>query len=103
MHARPSAEAAHRIAHLRLDERVDDDGRTPAGTAYGELEIVHGFHARVADLLELLVGELRLECLDQARGGLPGGIGDDVQLDRRMLCHVGIVADNVSETLEARY
>ena len=50
----------------------------------------------VPDLLELLLGELRLERLDEARGRLARGVGDDVQLDRRMLRHAPIVADNVS-------
>jgi hypothetical protein len=33
------------------------------------------------DLLELLVGELRLEGLDDPLGRLAGGIGDHVQFD----------------------
>jgi hypothetical protein len=37
----------------------------------------------VPNLLELLFRELRLERLHQARSRLTGGIGDDVELDRR--------------------
>jgi hypothetical protein len=36
----------------------------------------------MADLLELLVRKLRLECVDKADRGLAGGVRDDVELDR---------------------
>jgi hypothetical protein len=35
----------------------------------------------VPDLLEGLVGKLRLERLDEPGGRLPGRVGDDVELD----------------------
>ncbi len=81
---RPAAERAHRLAELRLDERVDDDGRAAAHPVHRELEVVLRLDARVADLDELLLRELRLERLDEARRGLAGGVGDDVELDRRV-------------------
>jgi hypothetical protein len=46
----------------------------------------------MADLLELLIGELRLERLDQPVRGLARGVGDDVEFDRRMFRHVRILA-----------
>ena len=84
MEARPAAERAHRLAELRLDERVDDDGGPAAHPVDRELEVVLRLDARMADLDELLVGELRLERLDEPRRRLAGGVGDDVQLDRRV-------------------
>jgi hypothetical protein len=35
----------------------------------------------MADLDKVLLGELRLERLNEARRGLAGGIGDDMELD----------------------
>ena len=96
MDARTPAETAHRIAHLRLDERVDDDRRPAAGASDRELEILDGFDAGVADLLELLIRELGLEGLNQPRRGFAGGVGDDVQLDGWVICHRAIVADRFS-------
>src|SRR5207247_6902252 len=46
-----------------------------------ELEVGDRIAAWMPDLLELLVGKLRLERLHEARGGLAGGVGDDVELD----------------------
>jgi hypothetical protein len=40
-------------------------------------------------LLELLLGELRLERLHEASGGLPRRVGDDVQLDRHVSRLIG--------------
>src|SRR5207248_1556483 len=48
MDARTSTEAAHRIAHLRLDERVNDDGRPATGASDRKLEILDGFDSGVA-------------------------------------------------------
>jgi hypothetical protein len=81
---RPAAERAHGLAKLRLDERVDHDGRPAAHPVHGELEVVLRLDPRVADLDEVLLRELRLERLHQARRGLAGGVGDDVELDRRV-------------------
>ena len=79
---RPPAERAHRLAELRLDERVDDDRRTALHPVDGELEVGDRLDARVPDLEELLLRELRLERLHESLGGLAGRIGDHVQLDR---------------------
>ena len=53
--------APHRLAELGLDERVDDHRRPALRALDGELQVVDGLDARVAHLLERLVGELRLE------------------------------------------
>ena len=84
METRAAAEGAHRLAELGLDEGVDDDGRPAAHPVHGELEVVLGLDARVADLDEVLLRELRLERLDESCSGLAGGVGDDVKLDRRV-------------------
>ena len=84
MQARPAAEGAHGFAELWLHERVDDDGRPAAHAVHGELEVVLRLDARMADLDEVLLWELRLQRLDEARRGLAGGVGDDVELDRRV-------------------
>ena len=81
--ARAAAERPHRLAQLGLHERVDDDGRPPSGAVHREREVVDGLDARVADLLELLLGELRLEREDEPDGGLAGRVRDHVQLDGR--------------------
>ena len=91
MHARSTARAAHRVAQLRLDERVEDDGGTAARPAHGELEILHRLDARVAHLLERLVGELRLERMNEPRGRLSGGVRHDVELHGRCDGHAAIV------------
>ena len=78
---RAPAERAHRLAQLRLHERVDDHRRPPAHAVDRELEIVLRLDARMPDLDELLVRELRLERLHEPRRGLAGRVGDDVQLD----------------------
>ena len=49
------------------------------------MEIVDGLDTRVADLLERLVRELRLERDDEPRRCLAGRVRDDVQLDRLSL------------------
>jgi hypothetical protein len=95
VHPGTAAKPPHGVAKLSVDERVDHDSGVTAGARDRELEVGNGLGARVADLFELLVWELRLERLDQPSGRLARGVGDDVQLDRRMLRHGGIVADNV--------
>ena len=83
MELRAAAEVPHRLAQLRLDDRVDDD-RGPALRAVDdEAEVVHRLDARMPDLLERLLGELRLERGDEPRGGLAGRVRDDVELDGR--------------------
>ena len=81
---RAPAQRAHRLAQLRLHDRVDHDRRPPPHPADRELEVVLRLDARVADLDEVLLRELGLERLDEPRRGLAGGVGDDVQLDRRV-------------------
>ena len=77
------AEVLHRLPQLGLDDRVDDD-RGPALRAVDdEAEVVHRLDARMADLLERLLGELRLERGDEPRGGFAGRVRDDVELDGR--------------------
>ena len=70
-----------RLAQLGLDEGVDDDGRPALHPVDRELQVGDRLDPRMADLGELLVGELRLERLGQALSGLAGRIGDHVQLD----------------------
>src|SRR6266550_4316556 len=76
-----ATERAGRLAELGVDERVDDHGGPALGAVERELQVVDGLDARVADLFELLVGELRLERVNEADGGLARGVGDHVQLD----------------------
>src|SRR6185312_910237 len=80
---RAPAEVAQRVAQLRLDDRVHDDRRTALRPVDDEPQVVHGLDPRMADLLERLLGKLGLEGRDQPGRGLAGGVGDDVQLDRR--------------------
>jgi hypothetical protein len=93
--ARTPAEPAHRIPQLRIHERVHDDRGVAPRARDGALEIVDGLGPGMAHFLELLVGELRLQCLHEACGRFTGGVGDDVKLNGRMLRHARIVADNV--------
>jgi hypothetical protein len=79
-----AAERAGGLAELRVDEGVDDHRRAALRAAEREVEVVDGLDPRVADLLELLLRELRLERMHEPDGGLPGGVGDDVELDRRL-------------------
>ena len=79
--ARAPAQRAHRLAQLRLHERVDDHRRPPAHAVDRELEVVLRLDARMPDLDEVLVRELRLERLHETRRRLAGRVGDDVQLD----------------------
>jgi hypothetical protein len=77
-----AAERAGGFAELRVYERVDDHGRAAFGAVERKVEIVDGLDARVADLLELLLRELRFQRVHEPDGGLAGGVGDDVELDR---------------------
>src|SRR6266576_201750 len=79
-----TAEPTHRIAQLRVDERVDDDGSVSASAGDGPLQIVDRLRPRVTYLLERLLGKLGLERKHEARGRLSRGVGDDVELDRRL-------------------
>jgi hypothetical protein len=81
--SRAAAESSHRLAKLLLDERVDDHRRSPLRPLDGEPQVVHGLHPRVDDVLELLVGELRLERLHEPLSRRAGGVGDHVEFDRR--------------------
>ena len=76
------AERAHRGAQLGLHDRVDDHRRAALHPVDGEVQVLLRLDARVPDLDELLIGELRLEREDEARGGLARRVGDDVELDR---------------------
>ena len=82
MNTRATAESAHRIAKLRIDERVDHDGRVPAGAQHGPFEVRDRLRSGVPHLLERLFRELRLERENEARRGLSRGVGDDMELDR---------------------
>lgn len=84
METRLAAEPAHRLAQRGLDEGVHDDGGPALHPVDGQLQVRDVLDARVTDLLELLVGKLRLERLDDALGGLARRVGDHVELDR---CH----------------
>ena len=96
MDARAPTQPPHRVAHQRIDERVHNHRGATASAPDRELEVLDGLDARVPDLLELLVRELRFECLHEPGSGLPRGVGDDVQLDRRMRGHARILAEATS-------
>jgi hypothetical protein len=55
-----------------------------AGAGDGPLQIVDGLGPGVTHLLERLFRKLSLESEHEARGGLSRGVGDDVELDRRL-------------------
>lgn len=79
--ARAAAELAHGVAHLGLDERVHHDRGTAARLLHRDQQIVDVLDTRVADLLERLVRELRLERQHQPLRRLSRRVRDDVQLD----------------------
>ena len=81
MEPRAAAEDAHLLAELGLDERVDDDRGPALGSLDGEPQVIDRLDPRMADLLELLVGELSLERVHEPRRRLAGGVGDDMQFD----------------------
>ena len=82
MDARAAAESAHRVAKLRVDERVDHDGRMPAGAQHGPFEVRDRLRSGVPNLLELLLRKLSLQRENKARRSLSRGIGHDMELDR---------------------
>ena len=93
VHARATTEPTHCIAELGVDERVDDDGRTPTRAPHRDLELVDGLDARMPHLLELLLGKLRLERVHEPCRSLAGRVRDDVELDRRLRRHGPILAE----------
>ena len=78
---RVAAERAHAVAQLRLDERVDDHRRAALHPLDRQLQVGDRLDARMPDLEELLVGELRLQRLHEPLRGLAGRVRDHVQLD----------------------
>src|SRR5204862_3330245 len=83
--SRPTAEDAHLLAELWLDERVDHDRGPSLRALDGEPEVVDGLDARVPNLPELLVGKLRLERVHEPRRRLAGRVRDGVQLNGRLV------------------
>ena len=82
MDTRPAAQPAHRVAHLLVDKRVDDDCSVASARACdGTLEVGDRLAARMPHLFELLFRKLRFERLNKPRGRLAGGVGDDVALN----------------------
>jgi hypothetical protein len=82
MHTRAPAELAHRVAELRSNQRVYHHRRPPARLLDGDVEILDVLDPRVANLLERLIRELRLECEHEALSRLARRVRDDVELDR---------------------
>ena len=82
VHTGAPAELAHRLAQGRLDERVDHHRRPAARVATAIWRSSTDLDARVADLLEHLLRELRLEGEHEPRRRLARRVRDDVQLDR---------------------
>ena len=71
----------HRLAQRRVDERVEH-GRPPVGRRLERArELLPGLHPRVPDHLDLGVDELALGRPPDPRGGVPGGVGHDVDLE----------------------
>src|SRR5262249_19519907 len=103
VHARAAAELAHDIAKLGVDERVEQHGRAPLRPLDREPQVVGRLGARVADLLELLIRELRLERLHEPRRGRAGGIRDNVQLDGSLARHGRILPLAGSYAALSRY
>ena len=102
MELRPAAEVAHRLAELGLDDRVDDDRRPALRAVDDEAEVVHRLDARMADLLERLLRELRLERGDEPRRGLAGCVRDDVELDGRLPAPAPAAAPPLCELRQPR-
>ena len=76
-----SAELAHRVSEPRLDQRVDHDSRPPTCLLHGDVQVLGVLHPWMPDLLEGLIGKLRLEGEHEALRRLARRVGDDVQLD----------------------
>ena len=102
MDARAPAERAHRLAELLVHEGVHGDGGPAAHPVDREAQVVDRLDARMADLLEVEVGELCLERDHEPRGGLSGGVGDDVKLDRRLRLRVHVLRLTRSAPSEGR-
>jgi hypothetical protein len=88
VNTRPAAELAHRIAELRSHQRVHHDGGTAACLLDGDVQVLDVLHTGVPDLLERLIGELRLECEHEALSRLTRRVRDDVELDRDAIAGV---------------
>src|SRR5258708_5715228 len=82
--ARAATEGAHLFPQLRLHKRVDDDRGPSLHPVHRKLQVIDRLDTRMADLDELLIGELRLERLDEPRGGFAGGIRHDMELNGRV-------------------
>ena len=76
-----AAELAHRVSELGADERIDHDRRAATCLLHGDVQILDVLGARMPDLRERLVGELRLEREHEPLCGLARRVGDDVELD----------------------
>ena len=91
-----AADLPHGLAQLGVDERVEQHRRASLGALDCEAQVVGRLGARVPDLLEILVGELRLERLDEPGRRRPGRVRDDVQLNRALARHRPILADRAA-------
>jgi len=80
--ASAAAELPHRLAHRRLDQRVDHHRGSAACLGNGNVQVIDDLTPRMADDLECLLRKLRLERKDEPCGRLASGVGNDVQLDR---------------------
>ena len=82
---RAPTQLPHRVAERRRDERVDHHRRTAARLLHGDVEILDVLDPRMADLLERLIRELRLEREHEPLRRLSRRVRDDVELDRDAL------------------
>ena len=89
MNPRPPAELTHRIAKPGLDERVNHDCRPATRLLHCDVQVFGVLDPRMANLLERLVGELRLEREHEPLCGLPRRVRHDVELDGLTLELVG--------------
>ncbi len=96
MHAGAAAELAHRVSELGADERVDHDRRPAARLLHSDVQVLDVLDAWVPDLVERLIGELRLEREHEPLRRLAGRVGDDVELDRDA---VGVVRAHAARRL----
>ena len=79
--ARAAAELPHRVAQVRRDERVHHDRGPAARLPNGDAEVVDVLDARMPDLDEGLIRELRLEGDHEPLRGLARRVRHDVELD----------------------